>query len=274
MAFVARPPTPALEPFVKSLFFVSLESLARPDAPADRVLPGGGTVELMIDLLDDEVLLDDGGPVRLRSGALVAGVRTRSYCVEPRRRMAIGVHFKPGGAFAFLGISPAEIVNAHVALADLWGTEGSLLREQLLEARSVESRFTLIERALLRRLVRARRRHPAVAGALEALRGEARVADVADLVGLGRRRLRDVFTCEVGVAPKLYARLHRFHGVKAYVASSPSVPAWAALAATAGYADQSHLIRDFIDFAGVSPSEYLRSSDGATRIDHQVHASH
>lgn len=271
MAFVGRPPLAVLEPYVKSLFFVALEEV-RGGVP-DRVLPGGGTVELFIDLLDEEVLLDDGGPVRLRSGSVVAGVRTRSYCIEPRRRSAIGVHFRPGGAFALLGISPAEIVNRHVSLGDLWGPDGRCLRERLLEATSLEARFQLIESALLRRFIRARPQHPAIATALQVLRGDVRVSEVAALVGLGRRRLRDVFTCEVGIAPKLYARLNRFHGVKAHVAAL-QVPSWATLAANAGYADQSHLIRDFIDFAGVSPSDYFRSRTGETRIDHQVHASH
>src|SRR5688572_15768851 len=117
MAYVARQPSKGLAPFVQALWYVSAD--AANAQINERVLPGGGTVELAVNLVDDEIRLDDPGPVRISSGALVAGPRTRSYSYDPRMRsLVVGVHFKPGGAFPFLGVSPAEIVNAHVPLGD------------------------------------------------------------------------------------------------------------------------------------------------------------
>jgi AraC-like DNA-binding protein len=271
VAFVARLPILALRPFVRALWFVDDEAAM---SAARRVLPGGGTVELIVDLLDDELVLHDTAPVRVCSGAHVAGVRTRHYAVPARgRTAAVGVHFEPGGAFPFLGISPAEIVNGHVELGDLWGAPARELRARLVEARAPEARFGLLERWLLRRLPRRRPSHPALRLALQAFEIEdQRIAEVADHVGLGRRRLRDVFTCEVGVSPKLYARLRRFHRVKEQVARLGAPPVWADVATACGYFDQSHLIREFVAFAGITPVDYVRSSTTTTRLDHQVHA--
>lgn len=271
MGYFARAPLPPLDAFIERLWcirFAGDHALAR-----ERVLPGGGTVDLVVNLADDEVCVDDPAPRRLRSGAVVAGPRTRSYFADPRQQAAvIGVHFKPGGAAPFLGVSPSELVDAHVELGDLWGDEGRSLRDRLLSLSSTAARLGVLEQVLLARLQIAPLRHPAVPAAVAAFRSHGRVADVAAFVGLGRRRFLDVFERDVGLAPKLYARLRRFHLVKRRIAECEPA-SWSALAADCGYFDQSHMIRDFTDIAGLGPGAYLRARDDEARLDHVVHAS-
>ena len=84
-----------------------------------------------------------------------------------------------------------------------------------------------------------------------------RVRDVARRVGLSQRRFIRVFAAEVGLTPKLYGRVRRFQRALALVRGVPA-PDWAQLAVECGYFDQSHLIRDFRAFAGLTPEEYLR----------------
>lgn len=235
-------------------------------------------MDLVFNLAEDRIRIDDPanpGLARTLSGALVAGVRTRGYLVDPRQRSAlVGVHFRPGGAFPFLGISPSEIVNAHVQLDELWGSHARSLREQLLDAGSAKEKLGVLEAMLLAKLRRARAGHPAVRRALLALRsaGDAAVADIATEVGLSHRRFVEVFEREVGLTPKLYARLHRFHRVKELIATLGAPPSWASFALECGYCDQSHMIRDFVDFSGISPASYLRSRSDETMFDHLVHA--
>jgi AraC-like DNA-binding protein len=234
-------------------------------------------MDLIVNLIDEDIqIYDPNSPssVLEHSGALIAGARTRSYVVDPRQRASVvGAHFRPGGAFPFLGVSPSELVDAHVRLEDLWGCDGPNLREQLIEASSPEQRFRLIEAALLRRLRRARAGHVAVAAGLAAFRARAndvRVADVASLVGLSRRHFIEVFETEVGLTPKLYARLQRFHSVKKRIAHGAPA-SWATFAVEHGYFDQSHMIREFVEFSGISPTDYLRGASGETALDHLVH---
>jgi transcriptional regulator GlxA family with amidase domain len=144
----------------------------------------------------------------------------------------------------------------------------------MLGARSPTERFRLLEAALLDRLRRARPGHRAVRVAMGTLHSggnEVRVADLAALVGLSRRRFIQVFETEVGVTPKLYARLQRFHRVKYSIATLGAPSSWAALALDCGYFDQSHMIRDFVEFSGMSPTGYLQSRTGAAMFDHFVH---
>jgi AraC-like DNA-binding protein len=272
MEYLGRTPAPPLDAFVERIWYCSDASThAR-----ERVLAGAGTTDLVVNLAENEFRIDDPsnpGAARTHSGAIVAGTITRSYWVDPRQRASlVGVHFRPGGAFPFLGISPSEIVNAHIELEDLWGCDSRYLREELLEAHSPSERLRRVEASLVRRLQRARLGHPAVRAAVDALRGQdARVADVANVVGLSHRRFVEVFEREVGVTPKLYARLQRFHRVKQRIATLGRPPSWATFALDNGYFDQSHMLRDFAEFSGMSPAGYLRTRTNETLFDHVVH---
>ena len=60
---------------------------------------------------------------------------------------------------------------------------------------------------------------------------------------------------EITLDPKLFARILRFQKAVSLVDHEPS---WAAIAQRSGYYDQAHLIRDFQQFSGDSPTEFLR----------------
>jgi len=59
----------------------------------------------------------------------------------------------------------------------------------------------------------------------------------------------------VGMSPKLFLRIQRFDRLLARVSRASEVQ-WANVAADHGYYDQSHFIRDFRDFTGMTPSVY------------------
>jgi AraC-like DNA-binding protein len=275
MSYLVRAPSPPLARFIERIWYCS-------DVPShsrERVLPGGGNVDLIVNLVEDEIRIydaDDPQSVKARAGSFVSGTSTRSFFCDPRQRESvIGVHFRPGGAFPFLGISPLEIVDTHAPLDDLWGCTGRNLREQLVEASSASERFDLIEAALLSRLRSARPGHPATSAAIAALHASDNAMPVAELaaaVGLSHRRFAEVFEREVGLPPKLFARLRRFHRVKQGIAAQGEPRCWATFALACGYFDQSHMIRDFVGFSGVSPSRYARGRDEETAFDHFVHA--
>lgn len=270
MRFRAKRPPAPLDAFIERLWHCA----DAPAHPRERILPAG-SVELVIDLAEDEVRIYDAAhPDRRRvySGAVVSGAYAQSFLIDSRQhRSMLGVHFRPGGAFPFFGISLDEIADAHVELEALWGPDAIELRERLAAADSLDERFRLVEEALLRRLRHGRARHAATSFALRAFEEPieaARVRDVARRVGLSQRRFIQVFKAQVGLTPKLYASLRRFHAAKQRIATLASPPRWASLALASGYCDQSHMIRDFRAFSGMSPACYLRCRSDATMSDH------
>lgn len=83
--------------------------------------------------------------------------------------------------------------------------------------------------------------------------GMLRVDEVAKKFQITRRRLEQQFSTEVGLTPKEFARIVRFRAVAKRMYNQADV-SWMRLVADFNYTDQSHLIRDFQQFAGVSPT--------------------
>jgi AraC-like DNA-binding protein len=248
-------PSPPLSEFVDLLWL--FDGYA-PGHARERLLPMG-TVELVVNLREDQPDFRD--PV-------LAGPRSEYSVLETAQAASvIGVHFRPGGAFPFLGLPAGELHNLEISLDVLWGARARELRERLLAAPTSLEKFRVLESALLA-AARSLSRHPAVAFALREFQTVAparSVADVAGAIGLSQRRFMDRFRDEVGLTPKLFCRVRRFQEVVHRVHDLHAVD-WSDVALECGYFDQSHFIHDFRTFSGLSPSTYF-----AWKGDHRNH---
>ena len=219
-------------------------------------MPNGQT-HLMVNLAEDE-FRTYGTPraeqMSQHSGAVVAGPHAKSVVIDTRaeRRLA-AVEFRHGGASRFFSMPMSDISNQVVQLQDLWRSDGTLLRERLLDARTPASKFRIFEEVLLDHL--KPEFDPAIQYAITALRAGVPVYQVVLRLGLSPRTLARRFSSQVGITPKRFARVHRLQRVLRAVRRS-SNPDWCALAAEHGYADQAHLIHDFRDLADITPLEY------------------
>jgi len=253
--YAARPPTPPLGKFVEYLW----ASQGAPSHAKERVVPTG-TLELGISLVEDTGRINDtligGGSF---SGAFVSGAYRRPFTFETRKTASVvGVHLRPGYAGVILGVPPGELTDRHLDLETLWGRRARELRERLCAATTTQERFALLEAELASRLDE-RCVHPAVTYAIDALaRPDARVGDIAKSVGFSQRRLIELFSAAVGITPKRFGRVLRFHRATALARSG--VFDWTRVAHECGYYDQAHLIHDFRDLADVTPSDLLRAS--------------
>jgi hypothetical protein len=167
----------------------------------ERILPSG-TFEMVFNLQEDELRIygpsDDDGYRRF-AGALISGPYAGSFMSDTAEERAIlGVHFKPGGAFAALGLPAGEFTNTHVDLRAIWGPAVTVLRERLCSRSEPMERFRLLEQALMDRLPGPSDRHGALRVALDVLtrtHGRAKVRDVARVVELSQRRLIENVHC-------------------------------------------------------------------------------
>lgn len=208
-------------------------------------------VTLFIDL-GDTVLIDDASG-RQQRGSLAVGlapgaVRGRGQDIE-----CLQVRLSPVVAHAMLNAS-AEWGETVVALDDLWGRDAVRTREQLRAAGSWVERFAIAEVALARRLEAGRAVDPEVAFAWEQMvssLGRVRVERLAAEAGWSRKRLWSRFRSQIGLTPKRAAQLVRFDHAVHRLAAGHSA---ALVAAESGYFDQSHLHRDVMAFAGVTPT--------------------
>ena len=269
-------PKPPLSKFVDNFW---LYEGYEPEPKTERILPTG-TLELVINLRQNKLLFYDAerpeNCSRL-SGAVVSGAHGRGFAPDSAEvTFIIGVHFKPGGAFPFLGLPAGDLADTHVDLETLWGPSAGRLRERMCEARSSAERFQLLEAALLGRLCRGVEQHYAVSAALEMFgknQAGPSVREAAKYLGLSQRRFIQVFKAEVGMTPKLFSRIQRFQQTRTFIQHHLSIN-WAALALELGYFDQSHFIREFLEFSGLSPTDYLNRHKSLIEPDIHVKGQH
>ncbi|MFE3451538.1 helix-turn-helix domain-containing protein [Nonomuraea sp. NPDC059194] len=194
-----------------------------------------------------------------RSDLMVLGPRTRASYLAPKElARCVTVRLRPGRARAALGVPVSELVDRIVPLRELWGPAADRLAEEL--AASPGGEAARIEEAVLDRLSALSSSELSQAGLVHAAADRlpyARVPEVARDLGISERHLRTLFTSGVGVAPKRYARLDRVRGVLARSTPRATPGGWAALAADAGYYDQSHLTAEFRAVMGVSPAAFV-----------------
>jgi AraC-like DNA-binding protein len=268
MRFLSYVPRAPLCEFVNDFW---LYENYEPAHQRELILPSG-TFEMVFNLQEDELrIYNRAQPEQCHrfAGALVSGPYSRPFMSDAAEERAIlGVHFKPGGAFAILGMPANELEDAHIDLRAIWGSTAETLHSQLCAVEEPSARFRLLEQALMRRLIVHPSGHGAVAAALDVLvrtHGKAKTRDLAMMVGLSQRRLIELFATEVGLKPKLFGRIRRFLHAMERVDAEPST-GWAELAIESGYFDQAHLTRDFDAFAGVSPADYRRRQEQLARV--------
>ena len=251
---IAVPDGPGLLPGVMMAGFSD-----RANDLADVPLVPHPAVTLLFDLGDNPLVVEDGAGQRQRArivaGLAPGGVRGRGLAGTME---CLQVRLSPLAAHAVLGAS-SELGGTVAALDDLWGREAVRTQEQLREAESWEKRFAIAEAALVRRLDSGRVVDSEVAFVWQQMgvsRGRVRVERLASEVGWSRKRLWSRFRSQIGLTPKRAAQLVRFDHAAHLLAAGQSA---ASVAADSGYVDQSHLHRDVVAFAGVTPAAVARA---------------
>jgi AraC-like DNA-binding protein len=212
----------------------------------DRVLPDA-CIDLVWDGRHLFVAGPDTGPVPItrEPGGVFAGLR-----------------FRPGMAPAVLGVPAVALLDQRVDAADVLGADMTAVVDRLARAGSLRAAASVLEQAVIDRLPAAAPADRLVEATVAALRmgpvPGAAISDLAARLGVSERHLHRRCTAAVGYGPKVLDRVLRFRRFLS-VAESPAGPARgiAALAAAAGYADQSHLTRECGRLAGITPARLL-----------------
>jgi AraC-like DNA-binding protein len=164
-----------------------------------------------------------------------------------------------GADQAVLGVPAAALAGRIVALEDLWGeTATRRLTDRLASTRDSVQAAAVLDGAIAARLASDQHEASRAQLAMEAASrlASASVNAVASDLGVSERHLRRMFRETVGLGPKAFARLTRFHRALR-AARGGDQPNWASIAAEAGYYDQAHLIAEFRQFAGATPQALL-----------------
>jgi AraC-like DNA-binding protein len=168
---------------------------------------------------------------------------------------AFTIVFQPGGVSTLFSVPAEELSNDDFEGEAVLGRGlGELLR-RLGDVSSFPDRARVADAYLC-----AKRPGPdSISGITNAAMrvlsssGRVRVSDLAHHAGLGTRQFERRFRYEIGLPPKLYARIVRFEAALRRKATAPATQ-WADIAHALGYHDQMHMVHDFNRLCGDSPT--------------------
>jgi len=207
----------------------------------DRVLP-----DACIDVIWDGARLFVAGPDTGPVVGLSAPGTTR-----------VGLRFRPGRAPAFLGVPANEILDQRVDVGELWGERvAARLRDDVAERTPQD-----VRRVLENRVAAAALEYEDNAQTTESLLRAAARTDVNTLateLGVTTRTLHRRCVHDFGYGAKTLQQVLRFRRFLAHAETNTGATL-ATLAASAGYADQSHLVRECRRLGGLTPTELLKS---------------
>lgn len=200
------------------------------------------------------------GPVAC--DVLVGGLHDRRGLIAHQgRQHGVQVELHPLGSRQLLAAPAAALANEVIDAGGLLGPAAAELHNRISEASDWPGRFAVLDDLFLRRLSeRARPVRTEIAWSwaqLSGSGGRVAVADLADEIGWSRRHFTAQFTAELGLAPKTAARMVRFERARRML-GRPGPTSIAEVAATCGYADQSHLTRDFRAIVDRTPTQLFR----------------
>ena len=261
MDYAELDPSPALAPLVRCVWTLRGEASGSEPGAASPAYPDGSP-ELIFNFgAPFEQVLPDGRGV-LQPMAFLVGQISRPMVVRPTGAIdLVAVRFEGHGA--------SVLHRPMRTLTDQWRSLENLLDRRQAdvlmrahnEARalpSTDARIEHLSTALAGLSQTTTPPDPIVGEAVRSIRqshGMVRLDELADRLGVTTRSLQRYFGEQVGITPKLLARIVRFQRVFAAVQYEPSALSQVALAC--GYYDQSHLVRDFQDFAGDAPTRAL-----------------
>jgi AraC-like DNA-binding protein len=173
---------------------------------------------------------------------------------------SFSVHFHPAGAYRLFHLSMRPFTNRMLDAVEVLAPDLEQLHAQVKAAATPSAMYRLVETYLLKKARDAPPLHPVARAAFRMIdrHGAMSIADASRASGLGQRQFERCFVEQLGMPPKVYARVARLNFVLQRKTLHPALD-WTTIAGEAGYCDYKHLARDFKGIVGTTPTAYLSS---------------
>jgi AraC-like DNA-binding protein len=258
-------PLPALEPFVR--YYAHRDGVLGDTVVVHPVHARAAPI-LNFEFGDADAICvrGDGKPSHFSLRAVLIGMQThRRGELHIRGKVdSFVIVFQPSALGLLFGLPAQEFTDEDLDAEQVLGAIIARFHEQLADCRTFEERISVANKFLLKRALAAPIRDGISAAASDILRQPrgARIPDVAGRAGMGLRQFERRFVQQVGVSPKLFARIARFEAALDRMARSPQ-GSWTEVAHHFGYYDQMHMLHDFSRFTGKTPTRTLQDFEAA-----------
>lgn len=263
MSYQEYSPTEALHPYVKCYYM----SHSGADHVSNDHAFATGCLEIMFNL--------DGAQWQTKKNGIfgpTAAVELWGQVINPRslrlvgRSHVMGIRFHPFGAAPFLNEHVCAFNDQVIDLSEVMGTSLETLHVSLQHTSNMADKIRLVESFLLKRLHAFRNRNTKIGLVRQVMKELSHedffdnIDNVASRYGITSRYLQKVFLQYTGLTPKLYSKVSRFQKSLILIGGGQTLTS---VAHESGYYDQSHFIREFKTFTGMTPSAFDASNSSA-----------
>lgn len=251
-------PHPDLEAIVKCHW--TLEVPAEMATEKQRIIPDG-CIEMAFILGDDVKRFVSEDEFVLQPRAMVMGQITQPSFIQPTGYVnSFAVRFYPYGFANFVKTPVKALANKDTPLALLFGEEpANELEQKINQATSTRERIETVEAFLLSKLTEATTIDQIVKSTIDALfasKGSQSINNILKDQPSTRRSLERKFLKQVGISPKQLGKVVRLQTALKMLLNRQS-ESLTEIAYESEYYDQAHFIKDFKEFTGTNPKDYL-----------------
>ena len=238
----------------------TLEVPAEDDAQKQRIIPDG-CIEMAFILGDDIKRYTSETEFILQPRAMILGQTIEPFYIEPNGYVnTFAVRFYPYGFANFVSVPINSLANKETPIEILFGKSiAEELERGIIQATSTQHRIDIVETFLLGRLNNEATIDNIVKMTIDALlstNGSASIKTILKEDLSKRRQLERNFIKQIGVSPKQLAKVIRLQAaLKMMLNRNPEN--LTDIAYESEYFDQSHFTKDFKEFTGINPKEFL-----------------
>jgi AraC-like DNA-binding protein len=249
-------PDVALRPFIH--WYVQRETLSKNAEIVEPVFPrAGAMLEFQFAAVYE---VREYGTEQLRPSwatTVIGPIDSRRVRLILRSHVqSLVVLFRPLGLYRLFGVPISPLTGAGTEGDAVFGSQVSGLYHRLGNIVNFADRVKVLDRFFLGRLLRSDALSPTALAIRLLVSGRGTVGTAAERIGLSERQLeRKSLEC-AGISPKSLSRISRFqHAIGRHRAGYGN---WKEIAHDVGYYDQMHLVRNFRDLGGGTPSEVMK----------------
>jgi hypothetical protein len=250
-------PHPDLRALVK--FYWTLEVPFDPNNQKQKIIPDG-CIEMTFNLEDQIKRYTSEDEFIIHPNFMVMGQRTKSYDIKPIGNVnSFAVCFYPYGFANFVGTPLEDLVDIETPIENLFGkTTSKALEQNIVEAAHTEERIKIVELFLLNQLHQNKTIENLVKTTVDTLlttNGSSSINQILKDDLSKRRQLERNFKKQIGISPKQLGKVLRLQtALKMLLNDKESLTN---IAYESEYFDQAHFIKDFKEFIGTTPKEFL-----------------
>jgi AraC-like DNA-binding protein len=266
MIFKEFAPDQRLKPYVKCLYFYESDS----DVNYDDIVFPSGNMEIIFNLGQGNWQAKKDGAFYTTPPIELWGQITKPLSIKSiGKNTMLGVRFYPHSAAYFFNESVAEFNNEVVNAADLMGASLKTLYARLLDINDLDKRIALLEEYLWSRLVLFEKKHSKlnfIGQIVHSLynSGNEKIESISVRNNISARYLNMLFSQYTGLPPKLFCKINRFqHSLNLVNTNEQNLTT---IAYEAGYFDQSHFIKEFKSFTGITPNSFAAQASPINQV--------